>query len=96
MIVTVQLKAKDGKEQEVVDALQKVMPMVEKEEGTLIYTLSQNTEDNSLLMYEAYTGKEAFDSHINQPYIQELLAFLNTVLAEEPVIATFNKIDGIN
>lgn len=96
MIVTVVLKAKEGKEQEVINALKNVMPMVEKEEGTLIYTLSQNTADNSLLMYEAYTDKAAFDAHLQQPYIQELLELFGSLLAEEPVIATYNKVDGIN
>lgn len=96
MIVTVGLKAKEGKEQQVIDALKEVMPMVKEEEGTLIYTLSKNTADNSLLMYEAYTDKAAFEAHLSKPYIQNILELFNDLLAEEPVITVHEKIGGIN
>jgi quinol monooxygenase YgiN len=43
MIVVARIKAKSGEESKMADALQAMVSKVEKEEGTLIYTLHQST-----------------------------------------------------
>ena len=53
MIVVAKIKARSGEESKMADALQAMVSKVEKEEGTLIYTLHQAQNDpTQFLFYE--------------------------------------------
>ncbi|MDY6911977.1 MAG: putative quinol monooxygenase [Chloroflexota bacterium] len=87
MIVIAKLKAQVGKEPEMEKALREMILKVEKEEGTLTYTLHLSQNDPTLfLLYEKYQDKAAFEAHSSTPYFKELFATIGPLFAAEPVI----------
>ena len=73
MIVVAKLKAKSGEEEKMEKALVDIIPKVEQEEGTLMYTLHKSQKDPTVfLFYEKYTDKEALKFHSATPYFAEL------------------------
>ena len=67
MIVVAKLKAKSGEESKMAEALQAMVSKVEKEEGTLIYTLHQAQNDpTQFLFYEKYTSLSEIKEKISE------------------------------
>ena len=93
MIVVAKLKAKSGEESKMADALQAMVSKVEKEEGTLIYTLHQAKKDpTQFLFYEKYTDGEALKAHSSTPYFKELFGILEPLLDGAPEIEMYNEL----
>jgi len=96
LVVTAVLKAKAGMEQEVENAIKAVMPKVEAEAGTLMYTLHRaKKEPGKFLFYEQYTGKEALGLHASTPYFKELFAKINPMLDGAMVVDMYEDVAGI-
>ena len=96
MIVVARLKAKSGAESKMADALQAMVSKVEKEEGTLVYTLHQAQNDpTQFLIYEKYTDGEALKAHSSTPYFKELSGTLKPLLDGAPVIEMYNELAAI-
>jgi len=93
MIVVAKLKARSGEESKMADALQDMVSRVEKEEGTLIYTLHQAQNDpTQFLLYEKYTDAQAFKAHSSTPYFKELFGLLKPLMDGAPEIEMYNEI----
>ena len=93
MIVVAKIKAKSGEESKMADALQAMVSKVEKEEGTLIYTLHQAQNDpTQFLFYEKYTDGQALKAHSSTPYFKELFGLLQPLLDGAPEIEMYNEI----
>ena len=93
MIVVAKIKAKSGEESKMADALQAMVSKVEKEEGTLIYTLHQAQNDpTQFLFYEKYTDAQALKAHSSTPYFKELFGLLQPLLDGAPEIEMYNEI----
>jgi len=93
MIVVAKLKAKNGQESKMAAALQAMVSNVEKEEGTLIYTLHQAQDDpTQFLLYEKYTDAQAFKTHSSTPYIKELFGTLGPLMDGAPEIGMYTEI----
>ena len=96
MIVVAKLKAKNGEESKMADALQAMVSKVESEEGTLTYTLHQARKDpTQFLLYEKYTDGQALKAHSSTPYFKELFGILEPLLDGAPEIEMYNEIAGI-
>ena len=81
MIVVAKLKAKAGQESAMENALRGVIASVDKEEGTLIYTLHRSQKDAGLfLFYEKYKNAEALMEHSATPHFKALFKTLKPLL----------------
>ena len=96
MIVVAKLKAKEGGETEMEKALTDMVSKVEKEEGTLVYTLHRHKKDPTVfLVYEKYKDKEAFKYHASTSHMEQLVSILGPLLAGEPEVEFYNEIAGL-
>ena len=97
MIVVAKIKAKSGEESKMADALQAMVSKVEKEEGTLVYTLHRHKKDPTVFMvYEKYKDKEAFKYHSSTSHMKQLFSILQPLLAGEPEIEIYDEIARLN
>ena len=96
MIVVARLKAKNGEESKMADALQAMVSRVEAEDGTLVYTLHQAQNDpTQFLFYEKYTDAQALKAHSSTPHFKELFGLLQPLLDGAPEIEMYNEIAGL-
>jgi quinol monooxygenase YgiN len=97
MIVVAKLKAKEGGAGEMEKALTDMVAKVEKEEGTLVYTLHRHKKDPTVfLVYEKYKNKEAFKYHSSTSHMKQLFSILQPLLAGEPAIEIYDEIARLN
>lgn len=90
------LKAKEGREKDMEEALKKVVPQVAAEEGTLAYALHRAKKDpTKFLFYEKYTGKEALAAHSSTPYFMEMFGAVGDMLDGNPSIEIYEEIAAI-
>jgi len=96
MIVVAKLKARSGEASKMADALRAMVSNVEKEKGTLVYTLHQAQNDpTQFLFYEKYADGEALKAHSSTPYFKELFGTLKPLLDGAPEIEMYTEIAGI-
>ena len=96
LVVVAKMKAKQGKEQEMEEALRWIIPQVESEEGTLQYVLHRaKREPGSFLFYEKYRDKAALTTHGSTPYFAELFAKVGPLLDGDPSIEIYEDIASI-
>jgi quinol monooxygenase YgiN len=96
LVVVAVMKAKEGCEQEMENALRDMIPQVETEEGTLTYTLHRARKvPGKFLMYEKYRDKAAFNHHSSTPYFAELFGKIAPLLDGDPVIDIYEELCGI-
>jgi quinol monooxygenase YgiN len=75
--------AKPGKEEAVRRAIEAVIAPTRAESGCINYDLHQSTEDPSIFMlYENWKSKKELDEHLAMPYLKELLAKADDLLAK--------------
>lgn len=97
MIVIATLEAQTGREHEVETALQALIPQVQAEEMTLTYIFHRAEDDPGIfLFYERYTNKEAFEQHLDSPYLKATLAHILPLLRRDPFIARYKELGAIN
>ena len=93
IVVVAAMKAKQGKEQEMEDALRWIIPQVESEEGTLRYILHRaKKEPGKFLFYEMYRDKQALNAHSSTPYFAELFAKIGPMIEGNPSIEIYEDI----
>ena len=96
MIVVAKLKAKKGEEEKMEKTLKGIIPDVEKEEGTLIYTLHRSQADPGVfLFYEKYKDADALTYHSSTPHFKSLFGKIMPLLEGQPEIEMYEEIDGI-
>ncbi len=96
MIVVAKLKAKKGEEEKMENILKGIIPDVEKEEGTLIYTLHRSQNDPGVfLFYEKYKDADALTHHSSTPHFNSLFGNIMPLLDGQPEIEMYEEIDGI-
>ncbi len=69
-------KAKEGKEQELLEILQSLEPQTTREDGCIQYIVTKHIEHPNamgksfpIVFNEIWESKEAFELHCNKPYI---------------------------
>jgi quinol monooxygenase YgiN len=96
LTVVAVLKAKEGREKEMEEALMKVVPQVAAEGGTLAYVLHRAKKDpTKFLFYEKYQDKEALNAHSSTPYFLEMFGAVGSLLDGNPSIEVYEEIASI-
>jgi quinol monooxygenase YgiN len=96
MIVVAKVKAKPGCEGEMETALTEMVAKVEKETGTLAYTLHRSHKDPSVFMfYEKYADAAAFAAHGATPYFKTLVEAILPLLDGDLEMETYNEVVGL-
>lgn len=90
------LKAKEGKEKELENALAGIVSKVEAEQGTLAYALHRaKREPGKFLFYEKYKDKEALNVHSSTTYFMEFFGTIGPLLDGNPSIDIYEEIAAI-
>ena len=77
VVLTAMVKAKQGQEDAVKEALLALVEPTRREPGFLCYNLHQSKSDPTQFMfYEQWVSKEALDSHVKTPHMRALGARL--------------------
>lgn len=95
-IITAELKAKQGQEAQLKAVLSKLFAHVDKEPGTLLYTLHQDPADAAhFFFYEQYMDDAALQSHSTSDFLKEAGAEMADLLdgdmnvhIYDPIIST--------
>ncbi len=96
MILIAKFKVKEGQGEKLEKAFEDVMPHVEKEEGTLAYTLAKSLSDpNEYVVYEKYTDGDALTVHGSAPYLAELFVALDPVTDGPPEALMYEEVGSI-
>jgi len=96
LVVVAVMKAKAGMEQEFEQELKNIIPQVETEKGTLMYTLHRHKKEaGKFLFYEKYTDKEALKEHSSTPHFTALFGKIGPMLDGSPVIEMYEELSGI-
>jgi quinol monooxygenase YgiN len=76
-------------------ALLEAMPPTLLEEANLGFAVHQAATDSRLfLLYEQWTGKAGFETHLQQPHLRELVKRLDEALATPMEIVETEMIGG--
>src|SRR5215203_1815745 len=73
--------AKPGKRDELKAAFAEMFAQVQSEPGTLLYTLVEADEPDTLYFWEQYSDQAAMDAHMSGPALTELHGKLGDLLA---------------
>ena len=91
----VKLVAHPGKRDELAAAMREMFPAVGDEDGTLIYALHlDKNDDNAVWLYELYADDEALNTHSSSDAMKTLLGTLPGLLAEQPLMAFTTPTDA--
>jgi quinol monooxygenase YgiN len=97
IVFTASLKAKQGKEKELEEALINMVSNVQNEEGALIYILHRVKDDpGRFTFYEKYQDQAALDYHDSSPHMRDLLAKLELFLDEEIAVTRLEEMASIS
>lgn len=87
----VTLRAQTGKADLLGNALRKLIALTRKEPGCAICELHQSSEDaQTWMVYERWTGDDAFASHMQQPHVADFLARVDVLVCEPPQVRPFH------
>jgi quinol monooxygenase YgiN len=93
ILLVARFRAKAGKEEEVGNILVSLVEPTRAEEGCVFYYLHQVKEEKGhFLFYECFRNEEAFNIHVETPYIKGFLDRKDELLAEPPDITFLEKI----
>ncbi|HPI91865.1 MAG TPA: putative quinol monooxygenase [Deltaproteobacteria bacterium] len=96
IVVVAVMKAQQGKEKEMEDALRAIVPQVDAEEGTLQYILHRARKDpGKFILYEKYRDKEALNVHSATPHFADLFARIGPLLDGAPTIDVLEELASI-
>jgi len=85
--------ARPGKEDELRQELQALVPKTRAEPGCVNYDLHEDPESSGHFMFhETFENAAAHQHHADQPYIQRLLQIADELCAEEPHITFWHMI----
>jgi quinol monooxygenase YgiN len=79
--VIAHMRAKPGKEQDLRDALEALIPPTSQEEGYVNYDLHQGIEDPSLFyLYENWETVDTHETHMRTPHLDDFAGRLDDLL----------------
>jgi len=91
----VKLTAQPGKRAEMIAALEKLLPTVAEEDGTLVYTINTDDNDeNTVWMFELYADADALAAHSASPAMAGLFGDLGGLLGDGPLLVTTTPVSG--
>jgi quinol monooxygenase YgiN len=91
----VKLVAHPGQRDDLLAALRAMFPVVATEDGTVIYSLHiDRNDDNAVWLYELYTDDDALATHSGSEAMATLLGSLAGLVAEPPIMAFTTPTDA--
>jgi quinol monooxygenase YgiN len=91
--VYARFKAKEGKTEEVKQALSSLIAPTRREEGCISYDLHQSHDDPSQFMfYETWESKAAIDNHMQTPHIGAVVSRVDELVEQPYEISTWEKL----
>lgn len=92
--IIAELKAKEGKRDDLKSALQALISPTRQEAGCLDYALFQLQDSPDVFyMRESWKGQEALDSHIALPHFQAFVQQMESLLAEPLKLIRLNAVE---
>ena len=93
IVCVAQFTAKEGKEEELLEALHALISSTLNEKGTLRYELNQAIDaPRTITFIEKYASQESFDYHCNTPYIKEFFDTVPPKLVETVVVTLYKEV----
>ena len=93
--VWVKLETRPGMRDEAIAVIQEALDAVKGEEGTLLYLLNADPNDeNVLYFYEAYANQDALNAHVGAPWFAAFGPKLGPVLAARPAMSFLTPLGG--
>ncbi len=95
-VLAVKINTVKGKEEQLVEALRKVIAKVRQNEpDTLMYDIHYKVDNpTEIFLYERYKDKRAWEvTHMSAPYIKELLAELPNYLEADAEVTHYETIE---
>lgn len=84
LTVLARIRAKKGKETEVLRAVTALLGPTKAEDGCINYDLHCSKDDPTLFfLYETWKSRKALDEHLATPYLQDFLGKAPDLLAED-------------
>jgi quinol monooxygenase YgiN len=74
-VVAAQYYAQEGKQDEIAEILQMMIPISRAEPGCALYTVNRSLDDpRKFLLYEQYHGREGYEAHMaTEPFKENIL-----------------------
>ncbi|MEY4130417.1 MAG: hypothetical protein RLZZ31_541 [Actinomycetota bacterium] len=83
----VKLTLQPSKRDEVFAALEEMLPTVEQEEGTLVYSFHRDAGDENVIwIFELYSDGDALQAHSSSPALGELFGKIGPHFADAPLM----------
>jgi len=93
IVCVAQFTAKEGKEEELLEALHALISFTRSEKGNIRYELNQAIDaPRTITFIEKYASQEAFDYHCNTPYIKEFFDTVPPKLVETVVVTLYKEV----
>lgn len=84
-----------GRREELLAALREMLPAVEHEDGTEVYSFHLDRgDDNTVWLFELYRDDEALAGHTSTEAMKSLLGALPSLLGEPPVMVFATPTDA--
>ena len=94
LIGIAQLKAIQGKGDELEKEFSKIIPKVREESGTLTYIVHRALDDpQKFFVYEKYQDEEAFKYHASTSYLREFFTAVSNMLDGRADISFYREIE---
>jgi (4S)-4-hydroxy-5-phosphonooxypentane-2,3-dione isomerase len=85
--VMARFRAKEGRMEELMEALRPLLDQADAEPGTLVYTVNRSTKEPDLLFfYELYEDRDAFHTHARSETMAASGPILEELVAESELI----------
>lgn len=89
------IRAKEGKEDELIKLFNKLGDQVKQEAGCLTYLFNQDKkEPTTFFIFEQYTDQAAFDHHMGTPYFKEIGGAMAEFMAGRPDMTFYEEVAG--
>lgn len=96
LVVTSRLRAKQGKEDELRNALEQLIQECGHHEGLLLYSVHQDPSDlRSFLFYEHFLSERAFKDHLASEELAKAKVILENLIEGESQIDTWRMVSRI-
>lgn len=91
--VVAKMEAKAGRETELKELLQSLVPVTQKEDGCINYDLHQYSQHpGQFMFYENWRDKASLDKHLAAPHVQNLIKKSDVLLSKPAELKLYQKI----
>lgn len=91
----VKMVAQPGKRDEIVAALETMLPQVAQEDGTLVYSFHLDAADeNTVWIFELYSDGDALAAHGGSDAMANCFGLLGPLFAEPPLMVMTTPVPG--